>query len=177
MREPTYLRVLALVLMLIAPSFSASAQRGERGRFEDRFPLPNAREEQTRRAPEEQTSPRNTPEGQTPLRTQTFGGHVYHGQLAWRDGRWRHEMRDGWDGWWWDVGGYWYYYPQQTEGPPDYVSGVEVTDDTTTAEPSASPSPPATSDWVSPPATSASPSPPATSDSPSPPAKIWISPQ
>jgi hypothetical protein len=77
MREPTYLRVLALALMLVAPSFSASAQRGERGRFEDRFPLPNA--------PEEQTSPRNTPEGQTPLRTQTFGGHVYHGQLAWRD--------------------------------------------------------------------------------------------
>jgi hypothetical protein len=83
MREPTYLRVLALVLMLIAPSFSASAQRGERGRFEDRFPLPNAREEQTRRVPEEQTSPRNTPEGQTPLRTQTlFGGHVYHGAAS-----------------------------------------------------------------------------------------------
>jgi hypothetical protein len=169
MREPTYLRVLALALMLVAPSFSASAQRGERGRFEDRFPLPNA--------PEEQTSPRNKPEEQTPLRMQTLGGHVYHGQLAWRDGRWRHELRDGRDGWWWDVGGYWYYYPEQTEGPPDYVSDVEVADDATTATPSGSPSPPATSDWVSPPATSASPLPPATSDSPSPPAKIWISPQ
>jgi hypothetical protein len=176
MREPTYLRVLALALMLVALSFSASAQRGERGRFEDRFPLPNAPEEQTIRAPKEHTPPRNAPEEQTPLRTQTFGGHVYHGQLAWRNGRWRHEMRDGWDGWWWDVGGYWYYYPEQIEGPPDYVSGVEVADDTATATPSASPSPPA-SDWVSPPATSDSPSPPATSDSPSPPAKIWISPQ
>jgi len=154
MREPTYLIIVALASMLVAPPFSAFAQRGERGRFEDRFPLPNAPEEQTIRAPEEQT----------PLRTQTFGGHVYHGQLAWRDGRWRHEMRDGWDGWWWDVGGYWYYYPEQIEGPPDYVSGVEVADDTTTA----APSPPATSD---------APSPPATPDSPSPPAKIWISPQ
>jgi hypothetical protein len=167
MRKPSYPIIVALASMLVAPPFSAFAQRGERGRFEDRFPLPNAPEEQTIRAPEEQT----------PLRTQTFGGHVYHGQLAWRDGRWRHEMRDGWDGWWWDVGGYWYYYPEQIEGPPDYVSGVEVADDTTTAAPSASPSPPATSDWVSPPATSDAPPPAATPDSPSPPAKIWISPQ
>jgi hypothetical protein len=109
MRAPTYPIIVALALMLVAPSFSAFAQRGERDRIlEERTPL---------RTPEERT-PLRTPEGQTPLRTQTFGGHVYHGQLAWRDGRWRHEMRDGWDGWWWDVGGY-YYYPQQTEGPPD----------------------------------------------------------
>ena len=159
MREPTYPILLALALMLVAPPFSAFAQRGERSRCEDRFPLPNAPEEQTIRAPEQRTPPRNAPEEQTPLRRQTFGGHVYHGQLAWRDGRWRHEMRDGWDGWWWDVGGYWYYYPEPIEGPPDYVSGVEVTDDTTTAAPSAAPSPPATS------------------ATPSPPAKIWISPQ
>jgi hypothetical protein len=144
MRKPSYPIIVALASMLVAPPFSAFAQRGERGRFEDRFPLPNAPEEQTIRAPEEQIPPRKAPEEQTPLRTQTFGGHVYHGQLAWRDGRWRHDMRDGWDGWWWDVGGYWYYYPEQIEGPPDYVSGVEVVDDTTTAAPSASPSPPAT---------------------------------
>jgi hypothetical protein len=24
------------------------------------------------------------------------------------------------------VGGVWYFYPEQTEGPPDYVSDVEV---------------------------------------------------
>jgi hypothetical protein len=169
MREPTYPIVLALALMLVAPSFSAFG-RGGRGGFEERTP-----EEQTIRAPEEQT----------PLRTQTLGGHVYHGQLAWRDGRWRHELRDGRDGWWWDVGGYWYYYPEQTEGPPDYVSDVEVADEATPATPSNSRSPPATLDWVSPPATSnspsppapsASPSPPAPSGLPSPPAKIWISP-
>jgi hypothetical protein len=189
MREPTYPIVFALALMLVAPSFSAFG-RGERGGFEERFPTPeeqsplrtpeeqsplrNAPEEQTIRAPEDRFI--RAPEEQTPLRTQTFGGRVYHGQLAWRDGRWRHELRDGRDGWWWDVGGYWYYYPEQTEGPPPYVSDVEVADEATTA-PSASPSPPATSDWVSPPAPSASPSSPAPSASPSPPAKIWISPQ
>jgi hypothetical protein len=165
MREPTCSIIVALALMLVAPSFSAFA-RGERGA---------PRLEEQNRPPEEQTI--RAPEEQTPLRTQTFGGHVYHGQLGWRDGRWRHELRDGRDGWWWDVGGYWYYYPEQMEGPPDYVSDVEFADDATTATPAASPSPPATSDWVSPPATSDSPSPPATSDSPSPPAKIWISPQ
>jgi hypothetical protein len=76
MREPTYPIIVALALMLVASSFSAFGREG-RGGFEERWP-----EEQTIRAPEEQT----------PLRTQTFGGRVYHGQLAWRDGRWRHEM-------------------------------------------------------------------------------------
>jgi len=70
-----------------------------------------------------------------PLRTQTLGGHVYHGQLAWRDGHWHHATRDGRDGWWWDVGGFWYFYPEQIEGPPDYVSDVEVADNATTAPP------------------------------------------
>ena len=141
MREPTCPIVLALALMLAAPSFSAFG-RGGHGGFEERTP-----EDQTS-APEEQTI--RAPEEQTTVRTQTFGGHVYHGQLAWRDGRWRHELRDGRDGWWWDVGGYWYYYPQQTEGPPDYVSDIEV-NNATTATPSESPSPPPTADWVSPP--------------------------
>ncbi|MGB6286420.1 MAG: hypothetical protein WBG18_18725 [Xanthobacteraceae bacterium] len=118
MRAPTYPRIVALALMLVAaPSFSAFAQRGERDRIlEERTPL-------------------RTPEERTPLRTQTFGGHVYHGQLAWRDGRWHHATRDGRDGWWWDVGGFWYFYPEQIEGPPDYVSDVEVADNATTAPP------------------------------------------
>jgi hypothetical protein len=34
------------------------------------------------------------------------------------------------------VGGFWYFYPQQTEGPPEHVSDVEVADDTTEAPPS-----------------------------------------
>jgi hypothetical protein len=163
MREPTYPIVLVLALMLVAPSVSGFGREG-RGGFEERPP-----EEQTR-ASKERTI--RSPE----VRTQTFGGHVYHGQLTWRDGRWRHELRDGRDGWWWDVGGYWYYYPQQTEGPPDYISDVEV-NDATTVTPSDSPSPPPTLEWASPPATSDSPASPAPSNSPSPPAKIWISPQ
>src|ERR1700733_4256652 len=58
-----------------------------------------------------------------------FGGHAYHGRLAWGGGRWRHEMHNGRMGWWWDVGGAWYFYPQPMEGPPAYVSDVEVMDD------------------------------------------------
>ena len=117
MREPTYPIIVGLAVTLVAaPSFSVFAQRGERDRLEERTPL-------------------RTPEEQTPLRTQTFSGHVYHGQLAWRDGHWRRATRDGRDGWWWDVCGRWYFYPEQIEGPPDYVSDVEVADDATTAPP------------------------------------------
>ena len=58
-----------------------------------------------------------------------FGGHPYRGRLAWEGGRWRHEMHNGRYGWWWDVGGVWYFYPQPMEGPPAYVSDVEVMDD------------------------------------------------
>jgi len=58
-----------------------------------------------------------------------FGGHPYHGHMAWGGGRWRHEMHNGRLGWWWDVGGAWYFYPQQMDGPPTYVSDVEVMDD------------------------------------------------
>jgi hypothetical protein len=58
-----------------------------------------------------------------------FGGHAYHGHMAWEGGRWRHEIHNGRNGWWWDVGGAWYFYPQPMEGPPAYVSDVEVVDD------------------------------------------------
>jgi hypothetical protein len=73
------------------------------------------------------------PQGQRVVRgnfpTRNFGGHPYHGRLAWEGGRWRHEMHNGRMGWWWDVGGVWYFYPQQMDGPPAYVSDVEVMDD------------------------------------------------
>ena len=74
---------------------------------------------------------------------QTFGGRDYHGQVAWRDGRWRHETRDGRDDWWWDVGGFWYFYPVegQPEGPPDYVSDVEVAEDATASPATPAPAP------------------------------------
>jgi hypothetical protein len=64
-----------------------------------------------------------------PLPSHNFGGHAYHGRLAWEGGRWHHEVRNGRDGWWWDVGGAWYFYPQPMEGPPAYVSDVEYADD------------------------------------------------
>ena len=135
MRAPTYPIIVALALMLVAaPSFSAFAQREERGPsgLEEQRPLRAPEEQRPLRTPEEQR-PLRTPEEQRPLRTQTFGGHVYHGQVAWRDGHWHHTTRNGRDGWWWDVGGFWYFYPEQIEGPPDYVSDVEVADDATAA--------------------------------------------
>ena len=58
-----------------------------------------------------------------------FAGHVYHGRQAWEGGRWRHETHNGRYGWWWDVGGVRYFYPRPIEGPPAYVSDVEVVDD------------------------------------------------
>jgi hypothetical protein len=73
------------------------------------------------------------PQGQRVVRgnfpARNFGGHPYRGRLAWEGGRWRHEMHNGRYGWWWDVGGVWYFYPQQMDGPPAYVSDVEVMDD------------------------------------------------
>jgi hypothetical protein len=119
MREPTYLIIVALASMLVALPLSAFAQR-ERGplRLEER-----------------------RLEKRTPPRPQAFGGRVYHGRLAWRDGRWHHALRNGRDGWWWDVGGFWYFYPEQIEGPPDYVSDVEVAADDVIAAPPPPPPP------------------------------------
>jgi hypothetical protein len=63
------------------------------------------------------------------LPERNFGGRVYHGRQVWEGGQWRHEAHNGRYGWWWDVGGVWYFYPQPMEGPPAYVSDVEVVDD------------------------------------------------
>jgi hypothetical protein len=63
------------------------------------------------------------------VQARNFGGHAYHGRQAWEGGRWRHEIHNGRNGWWWDVGGVWYFYPQPMEGPPAYVSDLEVVDD------------------------------------------------
>jgi len=123
MRKPNYpIMLVVLAFMLVVSPLCAVAQRGpglqgvqlapERG-------SPRARPQQGARLPH------------SPLRTQNFGGHAYHGRLAWRQGRWHHATRNGRNGWWWDVGGVWYFYPEQIEGPPDYVSDVEVADATT----------------------------------------------
>jgi hypothetical protein len=56
----------------------------------------------------------------------SYAGRYYRGSLAWERGRWRHEWRNGRYGWWWDVGGAWYFYDQPAEGPPAFISEVEV---------------------------------------------------
>ncbi len=76
-----------------------------------------------------------------PVRSRNFAGHVYHGRLAWGHGRWHHGKRNGRYGWWWDVGGVWYYYPEPFEGPPNYVSDIDVVDEPTVAQPVAPPPP------------------------------------
>jgi hypothetical protein len=87
------------------------------------------------------------------VRARNFGGHAYHGRLAWGGGRWHHEIHDGRDGWWWDVGGAWYFYPEQMDGPPTYVSDVEVMDD-------AADGPPVADGYAPPPGAYAPPPPP-----------------
>src|SRR6202035_3145105 len=71
------------------------------------------------------------------VRARNFGGHPYHGRLAWEGGRWHHEIHNGRDGYWWDVGGAWYFYPEPMDGPPTYVSDVEVMDDVADGPPDA----------------------------------------
>jgi len=64
-----------------------------------------------------------------PMPSRNFGGHPYHGHLAWEGGAWRRAVLNGRDGWWWDVGGASYYYPEMLDGPPPYVSDVEFVDE------------------------------------------------
>jgi hypothetical protein len=94
------------------------------------------------------------------FQTRNFGGHAYHGRLAWGGGRWRHEIHNGRDGWWWDVGGVWYFYPQPMEGPPAYVSDVEVMDDAADGPPDAAEYSPPPGDYAPPDAAYAPPPPP-----------------
>src|SRR3984957_1633425 len=89
-----------------------------------------------------------------PMPSRNFGGHAYHGHLAWGGGRWHHAVRNGRDGWWWDVGGAWYFYPQMVEGPPTYVSDVEYADD------AYAPDGPPVADGYAPPPVEAYPPPP-----------------
>ncbi len=73
--------------------------------------------------------PHNAHVAHRPVPSRHFAGRAYHGQVAWQGGRWHHERRHGRYGWWWDVGGASYFYPQPIEGPPAYVSDVEIIDD------------------------------------------------
>ena len=50
-------------------------------------------------------------------------------RVAWHGGRWYHGQRFGRYGYWWGVNGAWYFYDQPYDGPPDYVSEVEFSDE------------------------------------------------
>jgi hypothetical protein len=139
MRNPTYLMIVAaLASMLVAPSLSAFAQwdSGRQGvQSAPHKGVQSAPHKGAKSAPHK--GAKSAPQRLAPaaVSSHNFRGHVYHGQLAWKHGRWRHEKRNGRFGWWWDVGGIWYFYPEPIEGPPDYVSDIEVADEATAAPP------------------------------------------
>lgn len=145
MKKPIYPMIaVALASTLVAPPLSAFAQRAPDQQHQQpklsgtkRGPTvtPPQRVHNLNLPPGRGRGPQGARLPQTPLRSHNFGGHVYHGQLDWRHGRWHHETRNGRYGWWWDVGGAWYFYPEPIEGPPDYVSNIEVMDDATAAPP------------------------------------------
>jgi hypothetical protein len=156
MRKPTYpMVVVALASTLVAPPLSAFAQQGPDQQHQHQQPPKKPQTPQlseTKRGPTvtppQRAQTLNPPPGRGPgpqgarlthgpLPSHNFGGHVYHGHLAWEHGRWHHETRNGRYGWWWDVGGAWYFYPQPIEGPPAYVSDIDVVDEAT-----ADPAPP-----------------------------------
>src|SRR6185437_10645872 len=134
MRAVKRLQIAVPVISIVA-SFAVSAQAQE----QHHKPPPQGQARPAAPAARPAMAPRQGqvrgPQGQGahvahgnfPVRN--FGGHAYHGHLAWQGGRWRHEMHNGRLGWWWDVGGAWYFYPQPMDGPPTYVSDVEVMDD------------------------------------------------
>ncbi len=120
-----------LPLMSVMTVFALSAHAEEPNGPPGRSGQPPGQPQQQARPPRlPGTAPNRGPQvarGTMPART--YGGRPYHGHLAWEGGRWRHEMHNGRMGYWWDVGGVWYFYPQPMEGPPTYISDVEVVDD------------------------------------------------
>ena len=123
---------ISVPLLSALAVFSLSAQAEEPGRPEHGRPAVQAARPgpgPARPMPGRAAGPHDARFARGALPARNFGGHAYHGHLAWEGGRWRHEVHNGRNGWWWDVGGAWYFYPQAMEGPPTYVSDVEVLDD------------------------------------------------
>jgi hypothetical protein len=121
----------AVSLISIMTVFAFSAQAEEQHRPEQGQGRPAVQQAPHAAAPRvgQMRGPQDARFARGHLPERNFGGHAYHGRLAWEGGRWRHEMHNGRNGWWWDVGGVWYFYPQPMDGPPAYVSDVEVVDD------------------------------------------------
>src|ERR1700751_5735297 len=120
---------IALPLISIVAGFALSAQAQEPQ------PKPPPQGQAVRQGPPRpgQGPAMHGPKGQHVVHgnfpVRNFGGRAYPGYPAWEGGRWRFEIPTGVSGWWWDVGGFCYFYPQPMEGPPAYVSDVEVMDD------------------------------------------------
>jgi hypothetical protein len=124
--------VLPLVAALTAFAVSAQAQEPNKPATKDGQAKPAVQAPRPGPARAGQVPGRGPQDGRYArggLPARNFGGHVYHGRQAWEGGRWRHEAHNGRYGWWWDVGGVWYFYPQPMEGPPAYVSDLEVVED------------------------------------------------
>ncbi|MGC1559831.1 MAG: hypothetical protein WA820_08295, partial [Bradyrhizobium sp.] len=117
---------IVLPLMSVAMVFALSAQAQEHGQPPSGQGKPGAQRPAPVRAGQGRPQGFRYARG---VQERNFGGHAYHGRLAWEGGQWRHEAHSGRYGWWWDVGGVWYFYPQPMEGPPAYVSDVEFADD------------------------------------------------
>jgi hypothetical protein len=128
--------VLPLISIVSALALSAQAQEGNRPQPGAQAPHPGPNRVAPGRGPQDARFAR------AGIAQRNFGGHVYHGRMAWEGGRWRHEAHNGRYGWWWDVGGVWYFYPQPMEGPPAYVSDVEFVDDMAGPPPDAAGYPP-----------------------------------
>jgi hypothetical protein len=127
---------LPLISIVSALALSAQAQEGNRPQPGAQAPHPGPNRVAPGRGPQDARFAR------AGIAQRNFGGHVYHGRMAWEGGRWRHEAHNGRYGWWWDVGGVWYFYPQPMEGPPAYVSDVEFVDDMAGPPPDAAGYPP-----------------------------------
>jgi hypothetical protein len=133
MSTPRRSRII-LPLVSIVAAFALSAQAEEQNRpppkeGQGRPAGPAVRPGPPRPGQVQGRGPQDGHYARGRLPERNFGGHAYHGRLAWEGGRWRHEAHNGRNGWWWDVGGVWYFYPQPMEGPPAYVSDLEVVDD------------------------------------------------
>jgi hypothetical protein len=124
--------IIPLVSIMAAFALSAQAEEGkgppEKG-VQGKPAVQAARPGPGRPGPGAGRGPQDAHFARGGLPARNFGGRAYHGHLAWEGGRWRHEIHNGREGWWWDVGGAWYFYPQPMEGPPAYVSEVEIMDD------------------------------------------------
>ena len=112
---------ISVPLLSALAVFSLSAQAQEPGRPEHGRPAVQAARPgpgPARPMPGRAAGPHDARFARGALPARNFGGHAYHGHLAWEGGRWRHEVHNGRNGWWWDVGGAWYFSRKRWKDRP-----------------------------------------------------------